>query len=291
MPAQLNIYDRSAKVLFRERPADFLRLALGDIDPARVRIENPELNLPEMRADEVTLVDERLALVVEFMIEPDPRALRSWFIKTALTSAAMPEREVMLAVYYMTPGGYATIPSEYRVSWGEIHQRFQFISVRMWEHVDAIRSGRSRVLAPFLILWSRDDIEQALAEARRLCLEEQDPQVRSDLLSVAITVASRIVHDKNWLFAFFREELEMIRTGTIVDDWIEEGVQKGRLEAERACVLEVLKARFELVPSDLMRAVADFADASLLQQLVGLAAKVVDLDQFREKLRAAGAKP
>ena len=88
----------------------------------------------------------------------------------------------------------------------------------------------------------------------------------------------------------------MIKESAIVDDWIQEGVQKGlkegleqglrqRVEATRNHVLDILKIRFELVPADVIDAINNLSQVAILDQLIGLAVKVADLDQFREKLK------
>jgi hypothetical protein len=317
----VNPYDRSAKVLFQKRPLDFLRLVLPDLQAGQIRIENPELNIAERRADHVCILDERTAAAVEFMIEPDPRELRSFFTKAGMLAAAL-DRDVLLLVYYLTAGGYANLPAEYRVSHGPLEQGYRFTAIPLWEHAAAIHAGQLRALVPFLSLWTDEAHLKAetLATVRQLALQEPDMRIRQDLLSIAVTVAGRTIHDKKWLLEFFREEWTMIKESTIVDDWIQEGVQKGlqqglqqgiqkglqqgmqqglqqgmqqgmqqRLDATRNHVLNILTIRFELVPADVIATLGQISQVGILDQLVGLAVKVTDLDQFRQKLKLIGA--
>jgi hypothetical protein len=55
-----DIYDRSLKVLAKQYPKVFIKLALGSIENLIIEtIENPEINLPERRLDFVYgLTDE-----------------------------------------------------------------------------------------------------------------------------------------------------------------------------------------------------------------------------------------
>lgn len=294
----INPYDRSAKVLFQERPADFLALVFPGIQAHQIRAENAQLNLTERRADNVCVLDEETAVLVEFMIAPDKRELRFFFTKAGMLAEAL-DKDVLLLVYYLTSGGYVNMPGEYQVRYGPIEQRYQFTTVSLWEHATAIRAGQCRALAPFLTLWSTKEQAQAetLATVRDLVLQEPDSPVRRDLLSIAVTVAERTIQDKKWLLEFFREEWTMIKESTIVDDWIQEGVQQGlqqglqqgRMESARNSVIEVLKARFELVPADIIDAMGRLSTVAIVDQLIGLAVKAADLNQFRDKLKLLGA--
>ena len=59
LPAK-DIYDRSLKILAKQYPKPFIKLALGSAENINIEtIENPEINLPEKRLDFVYgLTDE-----------------------------------------------------------------------------------------------------------------------------------------------------------------------------------------------------------------------------------------
>src|SRR5438105_3551151 len=119
----LNPYDRSAKLLCRERPADFLDLVFPGIDPTKIRIENPEFNIAEKRADTAYRIDDHTAFLLEFLIEPDRRELRRLFVKAALATEVLADCEVLLSIYYLTPGSLRDLPSAYEVARSNIRNR------------------------------------------------------------------------------------------------------------------------------------------------------------------------
>jgi len=75
LPSQL--IDRSLKVLAKEYPSVFIRLALGQVGINEENweyqaIENPEINIPEKRLDYVyrlELEEESLLLHLEFQLD------------------------------------------------------------------------------------------------------------------------------------------------------------------------------------------------------------------------------
>src|SRR5689334_7276388 len=80
-----NLIDRSVKALFRECPAVVMRLAGMEVEPEHLRVEDSNLNLPELRADQVFIIEEGdasgFALYLEYQLEPDAGLLTSWAAK------------------------------------------------------------------------------------------------------------------------------------------------------------------------------------------------------------------
>src|SRR5580700_1750434 len=82
-----NLIDRSVKALFRECPTAVMRLAGIEVADKALRVEDPNLNLPELRADHVFVIDEEeedtsaSALYLEYQLEPDADLLTSWAAK------------------------------------------------------------------------------------------------------------------------------------------------------------------------------------------------------------------
>jgi hypothetical protein len=63
-----------------------------------------------------------------------------------------------------------------------------------------------------------------LEEERQLILQEKDDKKRARLFATAITIASRYF-EKDFLWKFFREEVEQMREVPFISDWIKEGWQ------------------------------------------------------------------
>jgi hypothetical protein len=84
---QLNsMIDASVKALFRECPSAPLRLAGLRVAPEAIRIEDANLNLPELRADHVFVVPDdngsgERAIYMEYQLEPDSSLHASWCAK------------------------------------------------------------------------------------------------------------------------------------------------------------------------------------------------------------------
>jgi predicted transposase YdaD len=92
-----------------------------------------------------------------------------------------------------------------------------------------------------------------------LILQEPDARKRASLLACAVTIGGRYF-EKAFLWRFFREEVEMMKEATFIEEWLaeaqaqalEQGLQQGhetgRLEERRATVRHLLQWRFGRLP-------------------------------------------
>jgi hypothetical protein len=101
-----NLIDRSVKRLFRDQPHAVLRLV--GVQEAAVRFEDSNLNIPELRADHVFIIEEAgghepYALYLEYQLRPDTTLLTQWGLKWLglCRQLTMP---VMLLVIYLEKG-------------------------------------------------------------------------------------------------------------------------------------------------------------------------------------------
>lgn len=67
---------------------------------------------------------------------------------------------------------------------------------------------------------------------------------------------------------------------------IQEGIQQGLLQSSRESIVEILEARFEIVPASISRSINAMEDHSLLKMLLKKAATVDSLQKFKEILEA-----
>src|ERR1051326_7552302 len=123
---QSNAIDISVKALFRECPAAALRLAGLDIPPEDIRVEDPNINLPELRADHVFIIPTaalggdafvpadatEIGIYLEDQLEPDADLVRSWFAKCGGLTRQM-GLPVVLLVIYLERGSRVTFPDRY----------------------------------------------------------------------------------------------------------------------------------------------------------------------------------
>jgi len=283
----VNVFDRSVKALARRYPEPFVRVALGSTDDLTVEtIENPEINLPERRLDFVYGLrqeDREYILHLEFQLEHQADVPERMFTYNALLTAAY-ERPVLSAVIYLERRNYRRLPQKYMVEFrGRAVHTFPYLVVRLWDYAEAIASGELRELAPLLILLTEEKDEKVLARSRELILASPDRKWRADALSTAVTVARRYF-PKELLLKFFREELRMLQEADIVQDWInegfEKGVEKGEVKATRDAILDVLSERFGVVRKGIATKLATIADPAVLRSLLRKSVKVENLEVF-----------
>ena len=244
--------DRSLKVLSRRALPALLRLIGVAADPEQVRFENVAINLPEHRADDVLVLGEvdspaPGALLIEYQLEPDRELLESWHYKaTALgKSLGLP---VVLVVLYLERGEYATFPNAHVIQVGGLTNRFEFPTIRLWEHGDRIASGELPELAPLLLLCSEEKTEAVLQQERRMILDlPVSRDLRRDLLAVATMIGRRFFEGRV-LERIFREEMSMLKEADFIQEWIEEGEARGEARGEergvRVALLNILRGKF-----------------------------------------------
>jgi hypothetical protein len=258
--------DRSVKALCRRVPWALLQL-LG-VDPAvELAWEDVSINLPEFRADQVLILGapedpNRWAIHFEYQLQPDSRLLRSWRLKNAALSEQL-GMDVLLVVIYLSPGVYHTFPSEYVQLHGALCNRFEFSTLKLWENAGRIRSGELAALAPLLVLCEDAPVAETVLEEQSLIRAAAvDEDVRADLISLAISVATRYL-TRDFVFNLFREDMEVLKEAGIVEEWIAEG----ELRRARDMALRALRSRFSDLPNSAVSEV-EAADLALCLRIV-----------------------
>jgi hypothetical protein len=255
------LIDRSVKALIRAVPEALFRLAGVEVDRGAVHFEDIALNLPELRADHVLLHGAendpaRWALHVEYQLQPDPSVMPGWLVKAGALARQL-GISVILLVVYLERGSYATFPSAFAVEAGGLKNEFSFPIVRLWEHADQIRGDAVPELAPLLALCEDNPTEQTMREEREIILRlDTTPAVRAELLAVALTVGLRYFA-RDLLERIFREELEMLKEASIIQEWIEQAAEEAEARGEarraRAMLRRVLSQRFGELPEAMVR--------------------------------------
>jgi predicted transposase YdaD len=299
-PVAVNVFDRTVKALARRYPEPFVKVALGYVEDLTVEtIENPEVNLPERRLDFVyglRVGEAEYILHLEFQLEHQAGMPERMFTYNALLTAAY-QRPVISVVIYLQQRAYRRLPVAYSVTFqGEAINTFTYKVIRLWEYERAIAGGDLKELAPLLILLAEKGKEEtALARARELILAISDEKQRADALSVAITVAARYF-SRDFLFKFFKEETKMLQEASIVQDWINEGLEKGlergrkagkiegEIEALQRDILEVLEERFGAIKKGIGKKLATVDDPAVLRSLHRRSIKVNSLEEFARLL-------
>jgi len=115
-----NVIDRSLKVLAKQYPKAFIKLALGSVENMVFEtIENPEINLPERRLDFVyglTDEEQEYILHLDFQLRHEADLPERMHIYNALLTASN-KKPVISKVIYLERREYRNLPQEYVVSY------------------------------------------------------------------------------------------------------------------------------------------------------------------------------
>ncbi len=307
MRTEINVFDRVLKILARNYVASFVHLALPHV---ALRLtgapENVDIAVAETRADFVhrvmTAEGEECALHLEFQTRHDRDVPERMFLYSALLTRQL-NLPVITVVFYLMPR-VAALPSSYEVVVdGVTLNRFEYQVVKLWEYADEIRAGTWAELAPLLVMLEKEPDETVLAREKELILQETEKRKRADLLSCAVTIGTRYF-DKEFLWRFFREEVEIMREASFIEDWLEEklqegfqqglqqglqqGMQQGRLQGMQQGVQQgmqrglsqLLQRRFGELPHALEIRLTELPTATL-QDLLDAALDAPSLDAFQ----------
>ena len=83
---------------------------------------------------------------------------------------------------------------------------------------------------------------------------------------------------------FFKEETKMLQEASIVQEWINEGLKKGKVETLQDAILEVLKERFGGVKNGIGSKLSAIDDPAVLHSLHKKSVKVESLEEFARLL-------
>lgn len=318
----INIFDRTLKIIARNHADIFLKLAFPQHHVQLVgTVDNVEISLPVKPVDFVHHVifdGEPYLFHLEFQLQHKDYLPQRTFI----TSAELTEQfniPVLTVFLYVRPRKKA-IPRQYTTRLGdEVINQFSYPVIKLWDYVAAIRQGHYRALAPLLVLLVPNPDEALLQEEKSLILTEPNQQKQADLLAAAIAVASRYFM-KDFLWQFFSEEVEQMKSATFIDDWITEGIEKGiqqgmqqgiqqgmqqgiqqgmqqgiqqgkqekQLQIYRDNIMDILIARFELISQDAITQIKakleELDDQTVLQIFLRQAATTESIAKFEALL-------
>lgn len=224
--------DRTLKILAAKYPKVFQRLLFGDKPGSEfLGVDDTAINIPEQRSDKIVKFrsgKKDTFISFEFMIQSKRKDLQKFYIKNGLLTATL-RKPVITVIVYIEQGKYRTFPSEYVVKLDGVEMSTRFARVLLWEYADRIRSGEFKELAPLLVLFYDRPSKEIVLEEKKLINEVHDTQERSDLLALAAMVAFRKY--KNGLIKeLFFEEYQMMKASNFIEEWIQEGWEKGRRE-------------------------------------------------------------
>jgi hypothetical protein len=147
-----------------------------------------------------------------------------------------------------------------------------------------IAAGRlGFIVLPFVPLMAGGGELALIEEWKRVALREPDAAKRALYRDLALVFAELAKELVNWQRAL--EGFEM-QESTVIQGWINRGVQKGAIEQQRRDLLGFISARFEdPVPEPIRLAIEGTNDPTILTQWIKAAATATTLAEFRATMR------
>ena len=268
----IHLIDRVIKNVFRDCPTLVTRLAGLTVAPQNIRVEDPNLNLPELRADHVFVLtgsggEPESAIYLEYQLRPDPKLLPVWATKWGGLTRQLGIPVVLVALY-LQKGDRATFPAHLGARVGGFVTEMRFTAIRLWEQSERVRSGELAELAPLLLLSEENPTLSILQEEAELIRgADLPPDTEADLLNLVLMVGSRYF-SRALLRTFFQKEIDTMQDLGLIGDWMEErearGVARGRVAEARRMALRLLVKRFGTLPPALLERIeqadADWCD-------------------------------
>jgi len=122
-------------------------------------VENPEINIPEKRADLVYQIEQediKYLLHLEFQLRHEKDLPERMFKYSAFLTESY-RLPVIPTVIYLERRNYRQLPSEYSVTLdGKIMSRFTYQAIKLWDYSEAIAKGELKGLAPLLIMLTEE---------------------------------------------------------------------------------------------------------------------------------------
>ena len=137
-----------------------------------------------------------------------------------------------------------------------------------------------------------------MEEERRLILQEEYDKKRARLFATAVTIASRYF-ERDFLWKFFREEVEQMREVPFISDWIKEGWQEGRQEgrqeghqegyaqAFRESIISLLEDKFGIIKGNILKSLDKVERVENLRMLLKKVSNVETQNEFLNLIKIA----
>jgi len=309
---EINVFDRVMKIIAREHAETFLQIAFPDENITLVgTLENVELTLPEERVDfvhQLSYHDEEYLLHLEFQLRHKSDFPKRMFIYSAELTDLFDLPVISLVLYLERR--QAPLPDSYTVCLGDkIINRFSYQILKLWEYEQEIKAGKFPALVPLLSMLVEEATEETLIVERELILQEENARKRAHLLATAVTIASRYF-DRNFLWQFFSEEVEQMRSVPIIQDWIEEGIQQGiqrgvqqgrqegwrdgrqegYIQARKEDIISILEKRFGIVKAALLDELEKVKRAESLKMLLNRTIEAQTQEEFLSLIKLAAGE-
>jgi len=286
-------YDRSSKWLIQHHGDSMLRMAdIGDIDdwrPAQAEVVQPR-QLPD------GLLEARLlgeANYNDFLLEVATYADRR--IQEQLTRDAMLvylDRGVLpeVIVLVLARKGKQRVASGRRLRsrHGLASVSIKWRVVELWKvpAEELLKTGDVG-LVPWVMLADSSEPPETLAQRCRDAIDQHAPSGERENLLAVVQVLARLRYNDPAVFDILGGKQIMIES-PLIDELVSEAEAKAKAEAEaetsHKLIIEVLRTRFDAIPTELESRIRSVLDQDALMQMTRSAAACPDLGTFEKSL-------
>jgi predicted transposase YdaD len=166
---------------------------------------------------------------------------------------------------------------------------FQYLLCDLSRYSDEEIKGAVRLKAAFILLRHifLEDLRERLPEIIKLLESLVDKRSGLEYLETVLRyVASGSDQIKEEDLESAVREVLREKGGdimpTVAEQWIEQGMQQGVLQSAREAVIDILEARFEVVPEAIVNRLNEIYEPSLLKIFRRKAVKVMSLEEFEQ---------
>ncbi len=297
MSAEKASLDLNFKYLARNYSEDFVKLVLNTSEPLKIHHEDKELNIPQLRADNIYIVEQgtkKFALHLEFQLEHRNDLPQRMFLYNALIESSL-KLPTYSVVIYLERKRRLPPPALYHKTHYNLTNTFNYTVIHLWEHLPRIRKGELPGLAPVLMLLTEEKSLDVYRETKALIKKlEPDPEKRDAQLAIAASVAGRYLD----ISKLPKEDIQMLQildqillsgknsvTEYLLNEKRKEGKTEGEQEAKQDFIMAALQERFgESMDRNITAQIKQIRDAQILNDLFRTSLRAESFDEFKKTL-------
>ena len=274
-----------------------MKLVLNTSEPLKIHHEDKELNIPQLRADNIYIVEQgikKFALHLEFQLEHRKDLPQRMFLYNALIESSL-KLPTYSVVIYLERKRRLPPPASYHKTHFNLTNTFNYTVVHLWEHLARIRKGELPGLAPVLMLLTEEKSLDVYRETKALIKKlEPDPEKRDAQLAIAASVAGRYLD----ISKLPKEDIQMLQildqillsgknseTEYLLNEKRKEGKTEGEQEAKQDFIMAALQERFgESMDRNITAQIKQIRDAQILNDLFRTSLRAESFDEFKKTL-------
>jgi hypothetical protein len=292
-------YDKSSKWLIQHHGDAILRLA-GITDIETWKPLQAEVVLPRRLPDgllEVRFRGEKDTdlFILELSTYPDLRVAEQILRDTELVhldKGVLPEALVLV----LCPKGQVQVASEIDLSsrrgWSSMRSSWRV--VELWTlPAEKLLSSEDPGLMPWVPLTTIAGPPKSTLERCRAVIDTKAKAEEHENLLAVTQILGSLRYNKELMKSLFGGNQPMIESPLlqeIVEEAEAKGINKGMAKAKQQDIISILGSTFMALPDDIISAVNQTSDVTILSNLIVAAARCKDLADFRKQLLMQGTE-